>query len=772
MTLRTVGQPVGRIDGEEKVRGEARYAIDLKVPGMLHGRILRSPYPHARLLHVDAAKAAQLPGVRAVLTRDDILRGDRVERRYGRVYKDQSVVALDRVRYVGDPVAAVAAVDRETAEEALQLVEVEYEELPGVFDPVAAMAPDAPLLHEALGKQRNVCSLSTTVRGDVEQGWRESDLIVEETYTSATTQHCHLEPHGCIVAFDPSGRVTVWSGTQTPYGVKMNLAELFRLEPERVRVIVPYVGGGYGAKSHLKIEPIAAFLAWKSGAPVRIVLKRQEVFFTITKHGAVTRMKTGVKRDGTLVARQVEILYDTGAYAEGGPLVAKKAATLAAGPYKLAHVKTESYCIYTNKPSAGAFRGYGVPQVALAYESQMDRIAEVLGMDPLELRLKNVVEEGSRFATGEALHSVGFKPLLVQVAQAIGWGKAEGGTAGEKKAERGGAGDPKAGGTRRRGKGLAIMIKSSNMESTSRCGLQVNDDGTVTVLTSTVEMGQGPRTMLAQIVAEELALPLQAVRVHQPDTDVTPFDTMTTASRSTFFMGNAMVRAAAEARRQLVALASQLLEVRPDDLVVEGGRVSVRGSPDKGFGFGDLARRAREQGSPLQAEGVFEAKEPHGEEPVSIPSFYLVGAGAAEVEVDTETGQVRLLRYVAGADAGKALNPLLAGGQLRGDATIGIGQTFFEEMVFEGGQPVNATFLQYVLPSFKDIPELFDTVIVETPHRNGPYGAKGIAESTIACVAPAVGNAIRRAVGVRLRDLPFTTERVLRALAGLQDGGR
>src|SRR2546426_1178645 len=438
MEMTEIGKSVRRLDYETKVTGRAQYLADMSVPGMCHGKILRSPYPHAHLKHIDASKALKVPGVMAVLTRDDILHDEGIEPFYGPVFKDQTIVAVEKVRHVGDPVAAVAALTIDAAEEAIRLIDVEYEELPAVLDVHESLKPGAKLVHDAIKVPMsgfadlaelkpidgtNICTHFKLNRGDIDKGFAEADHIFEDTFTLPATQHCFLETHACIASVDPGGRITVWATTQNPFVVRTQLANIFKVPVSKVRVIVPYLGGGYGGKVYPKIEPITVALALKAQRPVRVVLSREEVFYTITKHAAVIRMKTAVKNDGTLVAREWEIHLDTGAYAATGPRVAKKSGYTAAGPYRIPNLKIDSYSIYTNKPPAGAFRGFGVSQSAWAVESQMDIVAAALKIDPLTIRLKNGYDEGDKFVTEETLRSIGLKGCVKAAAKSIGWEK-------------------------------------------------------------------------------------------------------------------------------------------------------------------------------------------------------------------------------------------------------------------------------------------------------------------------------------------------------------
>src|ERR1044071_2617850 len=454
-----------RLDYLAKVTGRAAYLADMKLPGLCHGRILRSPYPHARIVRIDASKAAKMPGVVATLTRDDILDHPALDPYYGPVFKDQTIVAVEKVRHVGDPVAAVAALTVDAAEMALGLIEVDYEELPAVLDVHQSLKPNAILVHDSVKlpssgfadlaeikpvEGTNICTHFKLNRGDMQKGFAEADHVFEDTFTLPATQHSFLETHACIASVEPGGRIIVWATTQNPFVVRTQLANIFKVPVSKVRVIVPYLGGGYGGKVYPKVEPITVALAQKAGRPVRIVLSREEVFYTITKHAAVIRMKTGVKNDGTLVARECEIHLDTGAYAEIGPRVAKKSGYPAAGPYRIPNLKIDSYSVYTTKPPAGAFRGFGVSQSAWAVESQMDIVAAALKIDPLEIRLKNGYQDGDKFVTEETLRSIGFKQCLDEVARSIDWNAEK---------FKGSNVQKFNGNSLRRGKGLACMIK-------------------------------------------------------------------------------------------------------------------------------------------------------------------------------------------------------------------------------------------------------------------------------------------------------------------------
>ncbi|MEK7757545.1 MAG: xanthine dehydrogenase family protein molybdopterin-binding subunit [Planctomycetota bacterium] len=759
-----VGKSVGRLDYETKVTGRAQYLADMSVPGMCHGKILRSPYPHARIIKIDASRALKVPGVMAVLTRDDILHDEGIEPFYGPVFKDQTIVAVEKVRHVGDPVAAVAALNVDAAEEALRLIEVEYEELPAVLDVHEALEPGATLVHESVRvpesgfadlaeikpvEGTNICTHFKLNRGDIQKGFAESDHIFEDIFTLPATQHCFLETHACIASVEPGGRITVWATTQNPFVVRTQLANIFKVPVAKVRVIVPYLGGGYGGKVYPKVEPITVALAQKAGRPVRVVLSREEVFYTITKHAAVIRMKTGVKNDGTLIARECEIHLDTGAYAEIGPRVAKKSGYTAAGPYKIPNLKIDSYSVYTNKPPAGAFRGFGVSQSAWAVESQMDIIAAALKIDPLELRKQNGYDEGDKFVTEETLRAVGLKECLDEVAKSIGWDNKN------SKFEFRNS-------NLRRGKGLACMIKATITPSISCAVVKLNEDASLSIYTGTVEMGQGSETVLAQIAGKELGIPIQTIQVLGVDTDVVPYDLTTSSSRSTFHMGKAVQLAAQDILRQLKQIVVKECGVPEDKVTFADGKIRL---PETQLDYAEaMFRRFGMQGGTLVGEGQVKTsvKNEFGEK--STSAFWFLAAGAAEVEVDVDTGKFKLIKYATAVDVGKALNPLGCRQQLAGAAITGIGQAMFEEIAYDNGQLINPNLVDYVLPSLGDMPPVIDPICVEVPDRNGPFGAKGIGESALIPVAPAIANAVFDAVGVRIRDLPIKAEKIFLAL--------
>jgi len=754
------GTDARRVDGIEKVTGKALYTGDLQLPGMAYAKILRSPLAHARLVKVDASNAMGMNGVIATLTRDDI---KDLNYKYGATYKDQSIVAVDKVRYVGDPVAAVLAEEPSIAEQALDLIEVEYEELPKVTNIEEATAPGAIQVHPgdvARAELRgsiygaperfngtNICYYLGFSRGDVAKGFAEADHVFEDTFRFQKVQHCSLEAHVNIAHYD-GDKLTVWASCQDPFTLRDHLSGIFRLPLSHVRVIVPWVGGAYGGKLYVKAEPIAAALSWRTRRPVKLALSVSESFKTITRHPARVTVKTGVNKDGKLVARECQVYMDTGAYADAGPRVAQKAGYRALGPYKIPYAKVEAHGVYTNTVPAGAFRGFGALQVTWAYESQMDMIAARLGLDPLEFRLKNLLKKGDLYTAGDTPVDCDLKEGLLKVADAIKWRQKP------SKANR--------------AKGISCCIKDAGgTYKVAGAAVKMSSDGSVVLLTGSVELGQGPRTALSQVVAEELAMNLDQIAVAQLDTDVTPYDISTSASSSMVVMGTAVQRAAQDAKKQLLECAAKVMKKKPDSLTLKEGKVVVKGGEGVSYSkvivdfFGSKAGE-------IIGKGLYKDKRSKKAILGSTTTFWEVGWGAVEVEVDTETGVIRLLNYVSAADAGKAINPEQCVGQDEGAVMFGIGHTLMEEMVYEDGQLLNPNFVDYRVPTFKDLPDHLHTILIENGNGPGPYGSKGLGEGGLLPVASAIANAVARAVGVRIQDLPLTPVKVWQAIRAKQ----
>ncbi|MFQ5992891.1 MAG: xanthine dehydrogenase family protein molybdopterin-binding subunit, partial [Nitrospiraceae bacterium] len=700
-THSVVGKSVYRRDATQKVTGQILHVGNIEMPGVLHVAVLRSPYPHARIKHIEKSRAEASEGVAAVLTGADIASMPGVDPYFGPAFCDQPILAIDRVLHVGDPVVAVAAGDRRQAEDALQLIDVDYEPLPTVFDVVEAAKPGSPLVHEELrpagafadlahvkaGEKSNICYHFKLRKGNVQNAFAEADRIFDDTFSSPPAQHMPMEPHVTLVYMDENEKLNVWTATQTPSFVRTQLASTFGIPMNRIRVRVPYLGGGYGSKLYAKLEPLVTLLALTTRRPVRYSLTREEEFQTITKHGVVVKLKTAVK-DGSISARHCEVYFDTGAYAEIGPRVVHKSGYTSAGPYRIPNVWIDSYCVYTNKPPAGAFRGFGVPQVIWAYDSQMDTIARALGADPVEFRMRHALDEGEPFATGTQVRSFGLKESIRQAAQAIEWSKAR----------------PPKSGTKLRGKGIAAGVKAVLTPSISGAIVIMNADGSVNVLSSTVEMGQGSETMMAQIVAEELGISFDQVRIVQPDTDITPYDTITAGSRSTYHMGNAVRMASGKIKAELFSAVAAKLEVNTEDLVAQDGRISVRGTEQKGMTISQaFLAKFGSLGTTITGEAICQPTaapmDPETGQSEKCTEYWFPSASATEVEVDTETGQVSVVKFLSVGDAGTAINPKHCEQQLLGSATTHLGLTLFEEMIFEEGQLLNGSLLDYQIAS-------------------------------------------------------------------------
>ena len=727
--LKYVGQNVPRVDGIEKVTGKAKFLADLVIPGMLHGKILRSPYPHARVVSIDTSKAAG-PGVAAIITAADIAD-------LNPIYNGRPVIAIEKVRYVGEPVAAVAASVREIAEEAAALIEIEYEELPAALGIDAARANGAPLIHQE--RSDNICSHERVERGNVAEGFAQSDEIVEDHFTFPMVYHYAMEPHCVAVHWTEEG-ITVWSSAQHPFQVRRDLSKIFRVSPSKIRMIISYLGGGYGSKSYTKFEPLVVALARKAGAPVRVCNSVAESMLTVRRHAAKVRIKSGFKKDGTIVAREAEIYLDTGAYDDNGPQVTIRAATRVLGPYWIPNIRTDAYSIYTNSASAGSFRAIGAPQVIFAGESQIDIAAHRLAIDPAALRQKNLLKRDEELRPGlkgiDADLAAGFKQLI----RASDWKQS----------------------TKKTGAplGLACAITNAGATPVSVAMIRMQSDGTVNIFAGSTEMGQGVRTVLAQIAGEELTLPPDQFRIAGADTEVTPYDSSTGSSRSTTLMGTAVQKAARDLKKQLIKIAAETFRVAQSHVRLQNGslvcgeaRLTFKEAVERRFGKGS--------GGELIGHGdVGPELTEH-----KLPVFWEVGMGMVELDIDEETGAVKLARLVSVADVGKAIHPEGCVGQEEGAAMMGIGHTFFEQIVYEpNGQLINPNLIDYRVPTFWEVPREFHTVLVENGDGPGPYGARGMGEGGLLSIAPAVTNAFARATGVRIKDLPLTPERVWRAL--------
>jgi CO/xanthine dehydrogenase Mo-binding subunit len=752
VSFRVVGRSVRRLDVVEKVTGRARYVTDLELPGMLHAKLLRSPHPHARVVRVDAEAARALAGVRAVVTSADLGWCDPY---FGPAYRDRPILAIEVARYEGEPVAAVVAESEAAAAEALALVEVEYEERAAVTTLGEALAPGAPLVHTAQPLAGHFADLSTLKskpgtnichqfhfeRGRGAAGLADADLVLEDTYAFPRVQHYSMEPHAAVAAWDEQGGLTVWASTQNPYSVRVELAKMFRLPLAAIRIVVPYLGGGFGGKTYAKLEPIAGALARLAGRPVRLALSAEEAFRTVRRCDARVRVRLGLGRDGHLVAATCEGDFDVGAYADIGPRIIQKGTYTATGPYRVPNVVLHSQAVYTNTTPGGAFRGFGVPQLAWAFESLLDEAAGRLDLDPVDLRARNLLAHGEEYAPGETPIDGKFEESLQRAAETIRWRQAA--AAG-------------------RGRGLAMMMKASIGPTVSEAIVRLHADASVTVLASTVEMGQGARTVMAQIAAEVLAVPMERVRVPAPDTAITPYDQTTSSSRSTTMMGRAVQEAAEEVRGQLLRAAETRLPAPARPLRLEDG--AVVGPGGERLRYEDVLReRFGMGGGELIGRGIVAPGASAAPLGGSTP-FWEMAVGAAEISLDEETGAITVEEYVSVADVGRCINPQQCEGQDEGAVMQGLGHTLFEEMLYERGQLLNANLVDYRVPRAEDRPARLRCRFVENGDGAGPFGAKGVGEGSLIPVSPAVGNALRRLAGVRLRELPLTPERVWRAL--------
>ncbi|HYL32887.1 MAG TPA: xanthine dehydrogenase family protein molybdopterin-binding subunit [Stellaceae bacterium] len=742
-----VGRSLPRLEGRAKVTGHAEYVHNWQVPGMLHGKIFRSAIAHGRIRHVEVDAARRVSGVHAVFVSDDVRRVI-PNPYYGPAFHDQPILAIDKVRHVGEPVAVVLAEDPHIAEEAARLIVAEYDELPAVTDEVEAMTSNV-IVHDVLkpagtfpdlkhleGRKGTNLALDFRLRrGDVRSAFAAAEHVFEHTFRTQPVMHTPLEPF--VSAAEPGdGTLTIYTASQSPSFVRIEIARLLGWPENHVRVKTAFLGGGFGAKLYIKLEALVAALALLTRRPVKISLAMDEQFFTITKHPSTFRIKSAVSKDGRVTARECEVWWNGGAYADIGPRVTQKSGFTAAGPYDIENVSIDSYALYTNRPPAGALRGFGIPQLVWAYESHTDMIARALGIDPIDFRRRNFLRDGRPQATGTVMQDAATGKVLDRLVERIGWGRPF---------DRGQ-------GNLKRGRGIAIGFKASIAPTTSVAIVNLYADGSCALYCSTVDMGQGSDTAMAQIAAEVLDIPAETVRVVHPDTDVTPYDMATLGSRSTFHMGNAVKRAAEDARAKVDALKAEL------DL-----------PPGSNIPLPELFRRKYGmQAGNIIGIGSFipsYASPDHdtGLTPNATP-FWMVGGTGAEVEVDTETGHVRVMRLINVADLGTPINLRIVETQLSGGAIMQLGFTMQERMEFAEGQLLNPNLADYKIPGMRDLPARIENEAVAAEQRNGPFGAKGVGETATFGVSPAIANAIDDAVGVRLTELPLTPEAVYRAL--------
>ena len=742
-----VGRSVPRLEGRDKVTGRAEYTHTMRLPGMLHAKLVRSTVAHGRIKSIDVAAAKKLPGVAHVVTIEDVKKFI-PDPYYGPAFHDQPILADGKVRFVGEPVAVVLAADPHVADEAAQLVVAEYEELPAVYDEVEAFTSKvhvhevlkpagtfADLKHLKDAKGTNVALDYRLRRGDVDKAFAGAAHVFEHEFRTQKVLHLSFEPHATIADYKDSG-VTIHTASQGPSFVRTEIARLLGWPENKVRIKVPYLGSGYGSKLYIKLEALALALSMIARRPVKVALTMEEMFYQITKHPSTFRIKSGVDKDGKIIARKCEVFWNGGAYADIGPRVTQKSGLTASGPYDIDNVWIDSYALYTNMTPAGALRGFGVPQLVWAYESHTDMIARALKIDAVEFRRKNLLREGRPHPTGTILKDAALEKVLDRLVERMNW---------KQPYDRGQ-------GVVRRGRGLGIAIKAVISPTTSVAIVNVSADGSVALYCGTIDMGQGSDTAMAQMVGEVLNMPAESVRVVQRDTDVTPYDMGTLGSRSLFHMGHAVRRAAEDAAEKLKALARDVGEPESSNIPIPALFV-------KKYGM---------QAGNVIGTGIYKPDyvppAPGTGLSSNVTPFWMISGAGAEVEVDTETGHVKITKLISVLDIGKSINPKIVDTQISGAALMQLGFTMFEKMHLDGGQVTNASLADYKIPGFHDVPGVMENLTVDAHQSNGPFGAKGVGEVATFCVSPAIANAIDDAVGVRLMELPLNPETVLRAL--------
>ena len=760
-----VGASPNKVEAAEKVLGKASYIADLKRPNMLFGAILQSPFPHAEIVSYNIESAMALNGVKAIIT------GDNFDRAYmGPFIKDEGALAKDKVRYLGEPVAAVAATTPEIARNAVGLIKVKYKELPAVLNMHDAIADDAPIIHESLNdyikifdaiSYGNVMSETKMSEGDVESAWDDCDLIVENIYETQAQNHLPIETCGALADIDGNGRVELWSANQSVFRVQANVCETLGLPMSKLRCLTPKVGAGFGNKMEAHVQPIVVKLALETGLPVKLILSREEDFEIVrARHPSFIRCKTGVKNDGTFIARDVNILMDGGAYADDSPGVLGYSLMCARGPYNIPNTRAEGRVVYTNRLRFAAFRGFGNPQINFATESQIDEIADKLEMDPVEIRLKNTMKSGDRWFGGQVVESNGLDECISKVKEMSNLGNRK-------------TDDPTSSGSKYRGFGIAIGGHISGLLGTGAI-VRLLEDGTVSLNTGATDIGQGSDTVLSQICAESLQVPIENVALSSPDTDGSPFNWGTTASRVTYTTGRAVVGASKEAEKQIKQAASEMLECSAEDIeLLPGGRAGIKGVPGRDVSFFEVSKYTHwGVGGPIIGSNSLVYDNPSVDPkravvsgvPFSQIGVYAFNATLVEIEVDKRTGQTKVVQAWTATDVGKAINPQLVEGQIEGGFVQGLGLALVEEMVWDGGRLANPNLMDYKIPGSLDVPYEINPIIVEHPEPDGPYGAKGVGEIPLVTVPAAISNAIQNASGARIRTLPMTSEKVFNSI--------
>ncbi|MBI2821358.1 MAG: xanthine dehydrogenase family protein molybdopterin-binding subunit [Acidobacteria bacterium] len=765
-----IGNSVPRGEVAAKLLGRAAYTDDIPFSHMLYGALVRSTIPHGRVRRIDSSAVEQLPGLVRVLTAKDIL-PHVANPYYGPAFRDRPILTMDRVRHVGEPVAVVVAESPRIARRAARQIQVDYEELPAVFNVLEAIRPEAPIIHDLVRPSGSFADLKNLVpreksnivfhyklrHGNVEDGFASADRIFEDTFSTAPVSAIPLELLVSVAEAEVGGKVNIWSATQTPLFVRSEVAYVLGVPESQVRVHAPYLGGGFGNKIYIKLEVLAAVLARLLSQPVKLALELDEhVHFVTSQAAPVVSIRTGVSSAGRITARECTLYWDSGAYAEIGPRIAQKSACVAAGPYDIPNVHIDSFLVYTNNVPGEAIRGFGAPDAVWGGEVQMDMIARAMGWDPVEFRRWNLLADGKVHATGQTFHSTPLREVLDALSARV---RSSG------PAAKGGTG----GGRRRRGSGVALGLKPVLTPTVSCAVINLAVDGSIKVYTSTVDMGQGAHTILRQMAAEALAVPVERVSVVGPDTDVTPFDHLSVGSRSTFYMGNAVLRAAEQIRRQLISHVSKEWGVPCEALDLSGGSVVHKERPGRAIPYTEVIQQIYHMpaGSLIGQGGYvpeYKSPDPNTGQSESVAVFWFAGGNAVDIEVDPDTGKLRIMKLVTVGEVGKAINPASVRTQLSGAAIMRLGHSLFEACRFDGGQMINNTLSDYKVPTFLDLPEVMETEYIEVEHPEGPFGAKGVGETGTFGLAPAIANAVYDAVGVWVKDLPLTPEKVLRAI--------
>lgn len=762
-----VGANITRLEIAEKVTGRAQYIADMSRPDMLHAAIVQSTVAHARITGYDLSAAEAVPGVVAILTGEDFPDG-----RMGAFIKDEHAIAKDKIRYFGEPVAVVAAEDEETARAAAKLVVVKYDELPAILSPEEGLAEGAAIIHEELNSyfkvfpvvcDGNMASYTELAEGDIESGFADADVVIEGTYETAAQAHLAIEPVGALAEIDAQGRVTLWSANQSVFRVQANVCESLNMPMSKLRSLTPRIGGGFGNKMEPHVQPLVVRMTQVTGRPVKLILNREEDFECVrARHPFKVRCKTGAKKDGTLVAREVEVLLDCGAFGDDSPGVLGYSLLMARGPYRIPNTKCHGKLVYTNKMRFGAYRGFGNPQVSFAGETQLDQLAERLGMDPLELREKNLIQEGDPWFGGGEVASNGLVECIEKAKSASDWDN--------RKARSAPPG-------MRRGTGVALGAHISGLLGTGAI-VRVLEDGSIVLNTGAVDIGQGSDTVLVQMCAEALKVPVDRISLASPDTDGSPYNWGTTASRVTYTTGRAVVGAAVEVEKQLKQHAAQMLECAEEDLELRpGGMVGIAGS-DKEVSFHHISLRAHwAAGGPIVGHHTLVFDQPTVDPKRAVVKglpFPQIGVYSfACMIVDTLTDEVSGKTVVdevwTAVDVGRAINPSLVEGQMDGGFVQGMGFALYEEMVWDGPKLANPTLLDYKVPTTLDSPYRMHTIIVEAPEPDGPFGAKGVGEIGLVPVPAAIANAIHSAIGAHVHSLPMKPEKIFAVMKGQAD---